>query len=196
MRVDIVAPTTDDLSDYQLVLVPGLMHWDCALVNALENYTGVVLLGPRTGSKTTNFCIPPNMPPNLPVEISKANIKVQYVESLRQGVQRKLARGGFIRSWQESIITDANVIEELETGEAILVNQDNVHYLAAWPESVAMQRILSELAEKAEIQTIDMPEGLRIRDTQSHRFVINYNDHSVDFNGQTIEPAGVYWSNI
>jgi beta-galactosidase len=38
-----------------------------------------------------------------------------------------------------------------------------------------------------------MPEGLRIRDTESHRFVFNYAATAQDWNDTRIPAAGVHW---
>jgi len=39
----------------------------------------------------------------------------------------------------------------------------------------------------------NMPVGLRVRDTETHQFLFNYDKDPVTFDGQEIEPAGVVW---
>jgi beta-galactosidase len=43
------------------------------------------------------------------------------------------------------------------------------------------------------VQTTPLPEGLRLRDTPTHRFVFNYNAHPVHWQGREITAAGVDW---
>jgi len=43
------------------------------------------------------------------------------------------------------------------------------------------------------MNTDPLPEGLRRRDTPTHRFWFNYNPVPVEWGGVTIEPAGVHW---
>ena len=42
-----------------------------------------------------------------------------------------------------------------------------------------------------QIEFAGTPEGIRLRRTASHRFTFNYSAHSVTFDGQAIDPAGV-----
>ena len=66
VSVDIIPPTSTQLSDYKLVLVPGLMHWTPSLLTQINQHEGRVLVGPRSGSKTENFSIPSELPPGIP----------------------------------------------------------------------------------------------------------------------------------
>ena len=43
------------------------------------------------------------------------------------------------------------------------------------------------------METDPLPEGLRRRDTPTTRFLFNYNAVPVEWAGQTIPPAGVWW---
>lgn len=189
LTIDIVPPTVTDLDAYKLVLVPGLMHWTSSFSRVINEYRGALLVGPRTGSKTENFSIPANLPP----AIQEFDCKVIFVESLREGAIRALEQGGHIHSWIESIESDATVVEQTTDGMAVLVADDNLHYLAGWPDRESIKRILVRLCERLSIQHTRMPEGVRQRSTASHHFIFNYNADSVDLNGKQIPGAGVVW---
>lgn len=189
LSVDILPPSTQKLHEYKAALIPGLMHWPAKLLQDLQSYEGSALIGPRSGSKTENFTIPDGLPPALPM----LDCRVQYVESLRAGVSRPLTEGGAIKSWFESLEGDAPVLETLATGEPVLVG-DKLQYLAAWPDTEAMVRILRRVCNNAGIDATDMPEGVRKRATASHEFVFNYNSTDVNVAGQVIPAAGVLWS--
>ncbi len=68
-----------------------------------------------------------------------------------------------------------------------------MQYLAGWPDEVALDRILAEMCREQGIETDRMPEGLRRRDTATHRFLFNYNAVPVEWGGVTIPAAGVHW---
>jgi len=186
LSVDIVPSTSTDFSGRRLLLIAGLMHWPDRLLEALENYSGATLIGPRSGSKTKDFRIPPDLPPGIP----NLDCRVRYVESLRTGAIRELAHGGYIHSWLESLESGERIIEESSEGKPVLVTNDTLHYLAGWPDDHAL---IKRLCDTQNIETVEMPEGVRLRDTASHRFVINYNNHAVEFDGKKIDAAGVRW---
>lgn len=189
LSVDIIPPNCTKLADYSFVLAPGLMYWPAKLLEQIENHSGVVLLGPRSGSRTENFTIPENMPPN----ISQLDCKVSYTETFSTGSKRPLKQGGFIQTWFEKLEGTFDTLESLEDDSPILVANNHLHYIASWPDAKAMQRILKSLTNMAGVTTTELPEGVRIRETASHRFIFNYNNKSVSFEEQTLPAAGVIW---
>jgi beta-galactosidase len=69
-----------------------------------------------------------------------------------------------------------------------------LHYLAGWPDDATFDRLLREAAAEAGIETVDLPDGLRIRDAGDWRFVFNYAPEPLEFAGVEIPPAGVHWT--
>jgi beta-galactosidase len=187
LSVDILPPTVDSLDGYAMILAPGLMTWPDQLLLLLETFTGIALLGPRSGSKSKNMTIPTSLPPAIP----NFDCKVSYVETFSRGSDRSLVAGGAVRTWQETVETTEAVSERTVDGSAVLIGDKQLRYLAAWPETEAMTRILGSLAVEAGLEVISMPEGVRRRCTGSHEFVFNHNAEAVKFRGQSIEAAGV-----
>ena len=190
LSVDILPADCKDWSGYSLVVVAALFTWTAEIQQALEAFKGQVLTGPRSGSKTESFSIPPTLPPNL----QSADLRVTSVESLRPGASRSLRNGGNVLHWLEHIETSEEILEQTEGGNAVLIRKANLHYLAAWLDEDAMSRVLRRLCERAGIATVEMPTGLRQRCTASHRFLLNYGAQAVEFEGETIPPAGVKWT--
>ena len=62
LNVDIV-PQGGDLTGYRLILVPPLPIVRPEFLESLRRSSGVVLFGPRLGSKTEHFRIPGDLPP-------------------------------------------------------------------------------------------------------------------------------------
>ncbi|NND82329.1 MAG: beta-galactosidase [Gammaproteobacteria bacterium] len=194
LSVDIVAPEIDALDAYQFVIVAGLMHWNPTLLAAIESFDGIVLVGPRSGSKTENFRIPESLPPALP----GLNCKVAYVESLAPGAERPLQGGGYVQNWLEALETDVQVLERTADSAAqpVLVANENLHYLAGWPNDEAALRMLGQLCKAANINTHEMPPGVRQRCTASHRFLFNYNAFESQYDGVVLPAAGVHWQTL
>ena len=192
LDIDILPPDCADLSPYKLVLAPGVLTLSDALLGALNTFDGVALIGPRSNTKTEELTIPTPLPPNLP----GLDATITHTETFRADMERPLENGGTIRHLQEHLEGSATILEQTAEGVPILIGNDQIQYLAAWPDEAALGRILSALCQKQGIQTRPVSAGLRIRRTDTHVFAFNYGLEPVNFDGQTIQPAGVYWTTI
>lgn len=188
-NVDILPPDTADLSGYRLVLAPGVATLSPALLAALSRHSGQSLIGPRSNSKTADFATPVPLPPNLP----GMEATVARVESLPPDVPVPLEKGGQFLHWREKVETTARILERTEDGWPAVVGQGGIHYLAGWPDDAALDRILTEACQRAGLDIDPLPEGLRRRDSATHRFWFNYNPVPVEWAGAVIPPAGVHW---
>ena len=188
LSVDILPPDCADLSAYKLVLAPGLMRLRDNLRAALARFNGLALFGPRAGAKTADMAIPASLPPDIP----GITQRISRVESLRPGATRALPEGAFLR-WFEHLDGAGSVHLATQGGAPALVGEGNMRYLAGWPDAVAFRAILGELCVQAGLETHDLPEGVRLRDTASHRFFFNYTSAPVQVLGQSLPPAGVHW---
>ncbi|GAA6139637.1 beta-galactosidase [Arenicella sp. 4NH20-0111] len=187
LTVDIVRPDVETLDGYKLLLAPGLFNLHDRLLEQIDRFDGVSMLGPRTGSRDQNFRIPTPLPPAL----DGFDCTVEYVETFPKESARKLQSNGSIHTWFESLQTSESVFEFLDDGSPVLVGNGKNFYLGAWPDELAMQSILLRLAEKAQLSTEVLPEGVRKRETQSHEFVFNHNAESVMFRDELLSPAEV-----
>lgn len=190
LNVDIVQPDVADLSAYRLVLAPGVFSLSEALKAALAAFKGTAILGPRTNSKTPDFSIPVPLPPALP----GLGAVIARVESLPSDVPVPLAQGGALVNWREKLEGNAQVVEEAEDGWPALVAAGKLHYLGGWPDDQALARILNRACAAEGIECDPLPEGLRRRDTATHRFLFNYNPVPTEWGGVSIPPAGVHWT--
>ena len=77
-------------------------------------------------------------------------------------------------------------------GNAAIVG-DKLRYLAGWPDDATWDMILGDLCAEVGLTHHGLPDGLRIRDTDTHRFVFNYAPEPQTWNGTEIAPAGVHW---
>ncbi|RED14381.1 beta-galactosidase [Pontivivens insulae] len=193
LSIDIVPPSCTDLSPWQMVVIPGLLHWG-ALKSALEAYEGVVVAGPRTASKTADMQIPIPMGPNMP----GVDATVARVESLRPDMPIMLDQGGTFQFWRE--VVEGRSLEDARDGHPARVGTARRQYLAGWPDERALHRILADACDEASLPTLDLPEGLRVRDIGAWRFAINYanrawklSKHIEGAPSGRIAPADVSW---
>jgi beta-galactosidase len=189
LSLDILPPDTTDLSPYALVLAPGLFTLSENLAKALKTYKGIALLGPRTNTKTSDFTIPIPLGPNLP----GLDVTVTLAESLPPNAAEPLENGGQFKHWFEHLDGTAPVTLRTAQGRPALMGNANLRYLAGWPDDPTFFALIRALAEEAGLQTHDLPEGLRLRDTTTHRFIFNYAPEPQEWNGTTIPAAGVHW---
>lgn len=189
LSIDILRPSTDDLSAYKVVVIPALYHVGASLNKALERFDGSIIAGPRTGSKTPNLSIPPKLAP----DINGLDCTVEYVETLRPAASVALEQGGHFAHWFEKLAEHAGTIERTEIGTPAVIKQGKVQYVAGWPDPQALERILGQACAAEGIETTVLTGGLRIRDTSSHRFVFNYGSTSAVYSGEDIPAADVRW---
>jgi len=176
LDVDIVAPGAP-LDQYRLVVVPSLPILPDGMVERLEQLDCPVLIGPRTGSKDENFCIPEGLAPG---ELSKlVPITVSRVESLRDGASE--AGDGFaITRWIEQVDSEVDAEISLENGRGVVFKQGNVRYCAAWPDRNLFNTLITSMAEEAGLALSGLPKGLRLRRTATHVFAFNYSTAPID----------------
>jgi beta-galactosidase len=187
--MDVVAPDAD-LSGYKMVFAPGLSIISDALKQKLAETEAVTVVGPRSGAKTANDAIPVPLPPGLP----GLDAVVAQVESLPPGSQVPWAngRGSFLR-WFEHLESTAEPAVRTEGGLPVLVGQGKLSYLAGWPDRDGWDLVVSQAASAAGLDVLSLPEGLRMREAGDHRFMFNYGPEPVEWEGETIEVAGVRW---
>ncbi len=189
LSIDFLPADTSCLDDLDLVLVPGLLTLPDSLRTALEALSGAAIIGPRTNSSTDELVIPEPLPPSLP----GLDAKVSRVESLPPFARVPLEGGGSFRRWFEHMEGDAAVTAAKADGRPAVMSRGKMHYVAGWPDKAAFDDLVAKACVAEVIEARSLPDGLRIRDAATHRFVFNYAPEALDFEGTTLAPAGVHW---
>ncbi|MFK7745142.1 MAG: beta-galactosidase [Roseobacter sp.] len=187
LSVDVLPSSTDDLSTYKLVLAPGLATIPDTLSQALGKTHAI--LGPRTGAVTTELTIPNPMGPSVP----GLDVTVTRVESVPPATARPVIGGGTARHWIETLEGDADVLFETTKNDPVVMGHDALWYLGCWPDAALWDRVVARAVQNCGLDTIPLPDGVRIRDTETHRFYFNYGPEDIEFEGIKLEPAGVHW---
>jgi beta-galactosidase len=177
LDVDFLPPGAS-LAGYALVLVPSLPIVSDAAERAFAATDGIVLYGPRTGSKTRHFGIPAGLPPG-PLA-SLLSVRVREVSSLRPGLSVPVTGrvGGAAIRWREHLDRSPEAVAQFADGAPALVANGRHHYVACWPDRRLLCEIAALLAGKAGLTTIDLPEGVRLRRRGGLTFAFNYSDES------------------
>ncbi len=182
LDVDVLPASTASFDGYDIVAIPALLAWTDALREAVANFDGHVLIGPRTGSKTQNFSIPAKLGPDLPQNLLDA--RVMRVDSLPAGVDVTVKGGGSARLWREKTEGGAEVIMEDVEGVPVLLSQGKLFYLTASGDRALIQRVADYLIAEADTPVLMLPAGVRCRTRGGFRIYVNYSASA-----QAITPA-------
>lgn len=202
LSVDVVPPAPEAMAGRKLILLPGLFAPKSEFIEALAQSGATLLIGPRSGSKTTNFQIAPELPPGGLRDL--IDVKVRRVESLRPGAKIRVADAGCFERWREFLVLSDSAVADLasDDGEIALAHRDRVFYLAGWPDESLLREVLDRLFISAGIHTLQLPHDIRIRDNGATRYVFNYGPQPTDISAligdaalllgkRKLEPCGV-----
>jgi beta-galactosidase len=131
------------------------------------------------------------IPNPLPPAIPQLDVTVSEVDSLRPDCPTPLATGGHVINYRDVVVGGATPVLTTTNGDPVAMRTGTQTYLGGWLDEAALQVFLREACNTAGITTIDLPDGVRIRDTGSERFWFNYNADAVTCHGHTIAAAGV-----
>ncbi len=179
LNIDIVAPHAR-LDGYKMVIAPSLPVLSQELIDHLAALDLPVLFGPRSGSKTADFQIPPELGPGPLQKVLP--VKVGRVESLRPGLE-EVFEGSAVGRWKEDIETDLLPELSLESGDGALYQQGDFRYLAVWPSAKMAKQIFATMASEAELTVHNLPRDLRLRRAGGYVFACNYGPGNLSLAG-------------
>ncbi|REG81827.1 beta-galactosidase [Marinomonas pollencensis] len=174
LSVDIIPPSAS-LDTYELLLLPAQVHISDELLTRLNQFQGVLLIGPRSGSKTQQYHIPANLPPGpladlLPLTVERVDALPEHTQPHVYGRWGE----GKLCHWHEQIATKLPSLLVDESGKPVLVGEGKCFYLAACLDKALLKTSLAKLAEKAGLSAEYLPSGMRIRQRGALLFVFNY----------------------
>lgn len=173
--IDVVPPGAA-LTDYAAVLVPCLPIVTDAAREAFAATEAVLLFGPRSGSKTAAFAIPPELPPG-PLQ-ALLPMRVFQVASLRPGLTHAVsgAFAGAMERWREWVepAGDVRTVSQFADGTPALLRSGRAFYLAGWPDEALLRATTRNALQLAGLTLMDLPAGVRIRRRGDLTFAFNY----------------------
>lgn len=193
LSVDIIAPKSD-LSTYEMLVLPAQVTVDEELLTQLKSFDGVLLAGPRTGSKTESYQIPEQLAPGKLAELMP--LQVERVDALPDHTQPEVNGRwgqGKLKHWHEQIATALPVLLEDEAGMPVLVGEQKRFYLGSCLDNSLLKTSMAKLAELAGLETTYLPQGVRLRERGNVIFAFNYSQMEKYFTptcaGYKIEPV-------
>ena len=172
--VDLVRQDAD-LSGYAVVLVPTLPQVTDAGAASLSAVTGRLVVGPRSGSKTSRFAIPDALPPGPLGDL--LGVRVTQVASLRPELRPAVTGtlSGTVGRWREWLETDHEALARYADGSAAIVCGPRGLYVAGLPEADLLLDIMGwALREVEGSLSSPLPRGVRLRRRGALRFAFNY----------------------
>ena len=192
LSIDILPATTRDFSGYSVIAAPGMLFMPDDLKSALNSADAQVLLGPRSAARTAGMQIPVPLPPGFP----GLDVTVSAVESLRPDMPVNLNSGGAFQSYRECLEGDDKILEQTEVGDPVVMSNGRISYIGAWLNPVALQRVIERACASAGVDTLELPDGVRMRDTGSERFWFNYNATTETVGDLTLSAGAVIRQDI
>jgi beta-galactosidase len=182
LSVDVVPAVPEAATGRKVILAPGLFSAGAELVQALDKSGAVVLLGPRSGSKTEDFQIPAQLPPGR--FHSLVDMTARRAETIRPGATIPIegVTAGHFFGWREYLGLGKEAEAELRSndGEIALARKGKNFYLAGRPNDALLEAVLRRLLNLANIPVLDLPEDIRVRDNGRMRFVFNFGPRPAD----------------
>jgi len=175
LDIDIVPPGAP-LAGYAAVLAPCLPIVTEAARAAFEAADGVLLFGPRTGSKTATFSIPDGLPPG-PLR-ALLPMRVIQVASLRPGLRHAVTGcvAGVMERWREWAEPNqgTEALARFADDTPALLCAGRAYYLAGWPDAALLNATVRHVLDAAGLALLDLPPGVRLRRRGDLTFGFNY----------------------
>lgn len=181
--VDFISPDAD-FNKYKLVIAPCLPIVNQDFVSRCKRSSAHFVFGPRSGAKTQELGLVPNLGPGLLQQLIP--VKVASVETLREDCNEALifANQQFISNrWREELIDydELEVVARYQGQEPAVVANQHVTYVASLTDVGFLKAMFSQYASKLMIKTYDLPDGLRISRRGKFTVLFNYSNRTQHF---------------
>ncbi|KAI1634795.1 beta-galactosidase-domain-containing protein [Biscogniauxia mediterranea] len=194
LSIDVIAPD-QPLDGYKMVVVPSLPIIPEAFNAALAEYSGPVVFGPHTGSKTAEFAVAPGLNPSDGSLRDRLPMRVTRVETPPDYAKSGVSYGGTnynISGWEEWITCERhNKTSDItitytsphRPGKPAACEKDGLHYIAFKPPAdllvayigaVAAQVNITDLTGKLASKDSDLGSSLRLSRRENLLWAFNY----------------------
>jgi beta-galactosidase len=179
LNVDVISQKAS-LDAYRIVVIPSLPIVRPEFLASLKKFDGQLLIAPRTGSKTADFHIPPELPPGGLQELIP--LAVVRVESLPPAAPISLTWNSVpynCHIWLEHVRSSIEPFIRSNDGHGIAYRHGKINYLSALPDQPLLNAILEQLARAAELPIEVLSDDVRARDRGHLRYYFNYGPEPV-----------------
>ncbi|GAA0665341.1 beta-galactosidase [Rheinheimera tangshanensis] len=203
LAVDFVSPE-HDLSPYQLIVAPCMPIVSQSFVDRCKASSALLVFGPRSGAKTSELTLVPNLGPGLLQQL--IGVKVLSTETIRPDCYEELKlatkSGNSYQStqWREELELSANtrVIASYHDKTPAVARDGRTLYVATLSCNSFLVDLFADLANELQLPILRLDESLRSVQRGNLHFVFNYSakvqqvvaPQHADFliGGSTIQP--------
>ncbi len=193
LDVAIIHPRSE-LGNYKVVLAPALNMVDESLAEHLTAYVkqgGQLVMGPRSGFKTLTNKVHAPAPGPL-TELMGVNIF--RVDALRPGYREyvKFGRKRFTyTTWADLLApTTAKVLATYESDayKGVAAVTQEAHgkgsclTIGMWADVEGLRVLLATVLKQAKIETVSLPEGVRLTKRGGSTYLLNFNSMNTPLN--------------
>ncbi|WP_395339124.1 beta-galactosidase [Ningiella sp. W23] len=181
LNVDFIAADSD-FSGYKLVVMPTLPIVPDGFVQRAKASDAHFVFGPRSGSKTEELTLAPNLAPGVLQALIA--VKILSVETLRADCDEPLMllhqnnQGKQFSSvcWREEleVASDVNVLAKYEDGSAAAASNEKASYIASLSDVAFLKTLFADLSRKLGLQTLELPKDVRLSKRGQFSILFNY----------------------
>ena len=194
LSIDVISPD-QSLDGYKMVVVPSLPIIPAAFNQALADFSGPVVFGPHTGSKTPDFAYSPGLNPSAGTVRDRLPMRVTRIETPPTYAGSGISYAGSnynISAWEEWIecsrqnATSTATVEYTSRhrpGKPAACSENNTHYLAFNPPADFLVSYIGDVAAEAGVEDLvgrvpgkdnDLGATLRLARRGNLLWAINY----------------------
>jgi len=187
--VDFISPKSD-FSQYKLVVAPCLPIVNNDFVARCKASSAHFIFGPRSGAKTKELTLAPNLGPGLLQALIA--VKVASVETLREDCSEALMfnQQQYVSNrWREELkdYTGLDVLARYHDEQPAVVANSHTTYIASLTDIAFLKALFGRYADMLSINTYDLPEDLRVSIRGDFGVLFNYSEKPQTF----IAPSNV-----
>jgi beta-galactosidase len=191
--VDIRHPD-DDLSGYKVIVAPAMQLMDKRRADHLASFANdaKLVFGPRTGYRTPTGRVHEDGQPG-PLR-TLVGCSLLNFDGLFPGMKVEV-EGHQVKTWAESYRpTTGTSLKQYTSGplsgQAAVIVNGNATTIGAW-SSTLVTEVLRDVLEVAEVETIVLPDGIRVTGRGNARVWVNFTEESYTVDGgPRIGPVG------
>jgi beta-galactosidase GanA len=165
LSVDIISPE-QPISGYKMVVVPSLPIIPDNFNSALSKYSGQVIFGPNTGSRTQDFAYPPGLNPSDGTLRQRLPMRVTRVETTPPEAGSKVSYDGkdfSISGWEEWVFCERDnrtstvsvkYSSSFRNDTPAACSKGGTHYIGFNPSSDFLVSYLGDIAAHASLKSL------------------------------------------
>ncbi|WP_298850209.1 beta-galactosidase [uncultured Ruegeria sp.] len=183
VEIDFVGPE-DELHGYALIILPQSMIVTTDLSAKLEGSGAKLLIGARSGSKTSQMRTPSNLAPGVLTDLTSVRVvRVESLPDIAEESVRLLDGQKFdFTGWREIVETEANVLARFKSAycdaSPAIIRSDCATYLAMVPRGALLHVIMCNVLEWAGLDLLDCDPDMRVARRGTLHFAFNFGDMS------------------